>query len=227
MPERPSPARPVSREEAFALVAANVAAAAKGVEHAALLVTSPGEGEGKTSTAVHLAAALATAGQRVVLADLDLRNPAAHRPFGLANPRGATEVLLGELPLSEVLQHVTLPAPGGVARQLALLPAGRCSADAATLLGGERAAPLLDALTASADIVVLDTPPVLAVADALQLARLTWAALLVVQPRRTSSESVRQARDALRASGTNLLGVVMSGTDPRRGYGYRYAPGRG
>lgn len=220
----------VQRDEAFRVLANNVAVAMARFEANSVAVTSAGAGEGKTAVAVNLARAMAQAGRRVVLVDFDLRHPEAHSQLGAANDEGVSDVLCDRLPLQRCLQFVEVgTSPLGTTRGLYLVAAGPAVDDPSELLGSRRAARLLAALAEQADVLVADTPPVLPVADTLALARLVGGVVLVVDPRRTSPAAARRARDALARSGARTLGVVINRFEPRRAhldaadaYGYGY-----
>ncbi len=183
-------------------------------------VTSPAAAEGKTTTLANLAVTLATAGERVVVVDCDLRRPRIHDFFGLANTVGFTSVLLGDLPMSAALQSVAGQ------EGLTVLASGPIPPNPAELLAGYRAREVLIALQANADIVLLDCPPVLPVTDAAVLAGRVDATVLVATAGTTSRKAVQQACETLRQVQAPLVGAVLNGVgagDGRYGYAYSYA----
>lgn len=208
----------------------NVVVATAGLPVRSIAVTSAVAGEGKTSVAVNLARALAIGGQRVVLVDLDLRNPAVHLRLGAHDEAGVTDALLDRRPLRDCLQYVEVgTGPLGGPRGMYVLPAGPAVDDPAELLATRRTARMLEALCTESDVCVCDTPPVLPVADTLQIARLVSGVILVVEPGRTATAAARRARDALARSQARLLGVVINKFEARRApvdeavaYGYGY-----
>lgn len=217
-------------EEAYRVLRSNLNVALSDLERATVIVTSAQAGEGKTATTVNLARAMALAGQRVVLADLDLRHPDVHRWFGLDNEVGVTEILLGRATVEESLRYVELASGSAGARGLYLLSTGRPVPNPAELLGSRRMAQLLEALASSAGIVLVDTPPVLPVADTLVIGRMAAGAILVVEARKTPVAAIQRAKDALTRSQTRLLGVVVNkllAKDADLGYGYGYGYGYG
>ena len=173
-----------------------------------LLVTSPAASEGKTTVAANLATTLAQQGLRVALLDGDLRRPRLHGVFGVARTPGLNEVLQGEAALEEGLRPTSVPG-------LHLLPAGRLVAHVSELLGGAAMGRLLRELNARFDVVVVDTPPVLAAADAEILATQADAVLVVLRAGQTERQSARYAMQQLRAIGARIVGAVLNDPDEK------------
>ncbi len=168
-----------------------------------LLLTAAEATPEKTLTAANLAVTMAQAEQRVLLVDCDLRQPMLHTIFGLTNEQGLTSAILDqEAPLA--IQPTVVPG-------LSLLPSGPLPPRPADLLGSRRMEGLLARLRQAADLVIFDTPPVLAVTDALVLSTRVDGVLLVVQSGRSRRDQVREARQKLEKVKANLLGVVLSG----------------
>jgi non-specific protein-tyrosine kinase len=224
MPSRPAPPSTTSSDEAFRILRSNLLVSLQDLERPTVLVTSAQEGEGKTVTSVRLARSLALAGKRVVLVDLDLRHPDVHRWLGVDNERGVVDVLLGKAALEDCLQYVPVdPGRDHQPRGLYVLPTGPTTSNPAELLGSRRTAQMLDALAQQADIVLLDSPPVLPVADALVIGRMVAGAVLVIETRGTTVPVIQQAKDALTRSQTRLLGVILNKVrDEDLVYGYGY-----
>jgi succinoglycan biosynthesis transport protein ExoP len=178
-----------------------------------VLVTSAGRGEGKTTVAATLAAALAQLGKEVVLISGDLRHPRVHALFGMDNDRGLGQVLTGEAPLSEALRHASIPFP-----YLRVLPSGPVMGilDPVDLLQSNR---MLDILVqcSVADFVLIDSAPILDVADSLVLAEMVDGIVFVADAQKGNRAAVVQARDQLRQVRGRVLGGVLKGYDPRRG----------
>ena len=181
-----------------------------------LLVTSSGPGEGKSTTTANLAVVLAQTGQRVIVVDTDLRRPVQHKVFGVPNNVGMTTALLaGEnVSLEGYLQPTEMET-------LSVLTSGPIPPNPSELLGSHRMENLVSTLTQSADIVLFDSPPVLAVTDAVVMARHVDGVLLVVDAGQTNEHSLALATGELQKSGVNLLGVALNRLDTRRG-GYYY-----
>lgn len=181
-----------------------------------LVVTSALAAEGKTTTAANLAVVLAQDGKRVVLVDADLRRPNIHRLLGLPNRAGLTIALVDD------------PAAlGGYVRDtevdnLRVLTAGPVPPNPQEMLGSKRMADVLDKLKEDADVVIIDTPPALAVSDAKVLATRTDGVLLVVNTGHTRRGAVQQAVEGMRKVGANLVGGVLNMVPTRKGGGYYY-----
>ena len=203
-----------TRDEAFRVLRSNLLVAIDDLANPIVVVTSAQAGEGKTSTSVMLARSLALAGPRVVLVDLDLRRPDAHRLLGADNVPGVSDVLRDRREIEECLQFLPPPKGSPSASGLYFLPAGNAAPNPTELLGTPRAGRLLDALAQEADIVLLDSPPVLPVADTLVIGRLAAGAVLVVESRRTPVQMVNRAKAALIRNQTRILGVVLNQLRP-------------
>jgi len=202
--------------EAYRVIRTNLSFSLAVKPRATLLVTSPSPGEGKTTTAVNGAIVAAQQGQRVVLVDADLRRAQVHEVFGLSQRPGLTDVLAGGARLDEVL--VSTDVEG-----LDCVPSGALPPNPAELLGAERMEALLAELAARYDRVIVDSPPVLAVADASILVQRLGAALMVVRAGGTDRRALVDAIERLSAVGGDVLGVVVNALKPGgRGY-YYYA----
>lgn len=183
--------------------------------------TSAGAGEGKTTTSSNMAVALARAGRTVLLIDCDLRRPRLHHFFGLDNVNGFTSVLLGETSLDEaIIQIEEIP-------RLAVLPSGPPPPAPSELLSTRAAEDQLRSLTDFYDYVIIDSPPLLPVADSVVLAGYTDAVVLVANPKSTTKRSLHRAVELLHQVNAPVAGTVFNGIDPQDtyaygGYGYRY-----
>jgi capsular exopolysaccharide synthesis family protein len=187
-----------------------------------ILITSASGSEGKSSTVANLAVVLAKAGERVVVVGCDLRRPRIGGFFGCRETPGLTNVLLGQEDLKQVLQ----PVPNNPG--LALLPTGLIPPNPAELLGSEKAAGIFRMLAQGFDTVLIDSPPLLPVADSQILASYADAILLVVSVGDTSEAELSRANELLTQVGARPTGVVMnkivrhSGAATEYGYGYGY-----
>lgn len=180
-------------------------------------VTSPMTSEGKTTTVVNLAVALARAGQRVIVIDCDLRRPRVHTFLGLDPDPGFTSVLLGEMPLEKALR----PIPE--VEELRVLTAGPIPPNPSELLSGRRVIELFEALKADSDFVLIDSPPVLPVSDATVIATRVDATLVVVRDNTTLRKHLSRSLELLHQLDAIVIGTVLNGVaEAEVGYGYQY-----
>lgn len=169
-----------------------------------LLVTSPGPGEGKSTTAANLAVVFGLAGSRVALIDADLRRPSLHRIFGIPNTAGLTNLLASKgIPLNEAIQRTAY-------ERVWLLPSGPIPGNPSELLGSGRMNALLEAIEEQVDIVIMDTPPALAVTDAALLSSIVSASVVVVRQGKTRSNELKSAVERLAVAGRPIAGVVIN-----------------
>lgn len=179
-----------------------------------LCVTSSLPGEGKTSLCLWLARSMAAA-RRIVVVDCDLRRPRLAPMAGVAAGPGLTDVLAGEVPLAEALMPAGTP-------NLSLLPGRAVGGIAPDVLAGHAMRTLLTGLRTQFDVVLLDTPPVLPVADARLLAPLSDAVLFAVRWETTPDTAARQGLRHLEAAGAPPPGVVLTQIDLRKQASYGY-----
>jgi tyrosine-protein kinase Etk/Wzc len=173
-----------------------------------LLVTSPGVHEGKTTVVLNLAGVLLETSRRLLLIDADLRQPALHRALGMPNEHG----------LADMLQEGETAWAGGfreVAPGLDFLPAGIKPAHPSALLASPQVAHVVELARQRADLVLIDSPPVLAVADSLPLTTLVDGVLLVVRAGVTQRSALVQAKQQLDRIGAPLIGIVLNGLSQR------------
>ncbi|HKY34252.1 MAG TPA: polysaccharide biosynthesis tyrosine autokinase [Candidatus Polarisedimenticolia bacterium] len=180
-----------------------------------ILVTSARKGEGKSTTLMNLACAIAAAGKRVIVVDTDLRNPTLQRILGLRLASGVTSVLAGEKSLDEALQATVHPG-------LRLLPAGPIPPNPAELLHSHAMRELIRELESRADLVIFDTPPALLVADAMLLAGELDAAIIVAESGGVSRKAVQQVVESLQKAQARILGVILNKTAESPGSYYNY-----
>lgn len=184
-----------------------------------LQVTSASAAEGKTTTVTNLAVVLARAEDRqVVVVDCDLRRPRLHEFLDLPAEIGFTSVLLGEVPLSAALQ----PFPGEAG--LSVLVSGPIPSDPSELLASRRTAEVLSSLRANGALVLIDTPPVLPVTDALVVSKWADATLLVTASGSTTRRQVQRALELLAQVEAPVVGSVLNKA-PAGGTGYGYGYG--
>jgi succinoglycan biosynthesis transport protein ExoP len=184
-----------------------------------LLIASAQNGEGKTTTALNLAQALAQRKGPVLIMDCDLRKGGVAQALGIRNHKGLSNVLSGELDVSQVAQQYA-PQPN-----LWVLTSGPVPFNPVRLLASQNMATLLDRLAESFEYVIIDSPPVLAVTDAAILSCLVDGVLLVAASGSTERGGLVRTRRILVGAGARILGIAVNKLDPRSpGYGnYAYS----
>ena len=181
-----------------------------------LLITSAQPGEGKSTSSLALARALARVGERVLLIDADLRNPSLHKVLGLPNEQGLSSLLIGDASLAPLVQATPTA-------NLSLLPVGQIPPNPAELLSGPGFERVLRDALAAFDHVVLDGPPILGLADAPLLASMVEGTVFVMEAGRTRATQARHALDRLFAIRAPVVGAILTKFDTQRsGYGYGY-----
>lgn len=212
---------PDSREaEAFRTVRTALFFGRPKDEARTILVTSPAPGEGKTMVVSNLGIAIAQAGQRTLIVDTDFRRPTLHKIFGLNRfAKGLSAVLAGQMGPDEAIEHL------GMAN-LEVLTCGPDVPNPAELLNSNGFAEIVKALAQRYDRVLIDSPPVIAVADAQILSALCDVTVLVLRAQQSTRRVSMQACDSLAGVGGKILGVVVNDV-PRKSdrYGYSSAYG--
>jgi succinoglycan biosynthesis transport protein ExoP len=183
-----------------------------------ILVTSPGRGEGRSTTAANLAVVLAQAGKRVVLVSSDLRQPKLHLMLGTAGEPGLSELLAGGQGDAVALLRQTREA------NLRLLPSGAPPPNPTELLESPRLAQILQQLADVCDAVVLDSPPVLSAADATILGARADGVILVAEAGRTRGDALQRSVATLIHGAATILGVVIIKRSRWSGDGQYYIP---
>lgn len=181
-----------------------------------LAVTSPGPGEGKSTITANLAMAMAQAGVSTVVIDADLRRPNQHRIFDVSNERGLTTLLTK----SERSWHsCTTPILGN---DLTLIPSGPLPPNPSDLLSLDTLQKLIKEISQEVDLVLIDTPPMLAVSDPLVIAKEVDSVMLVAHSGHTRTDALRRASNALAQCGVNILGLVLNQQTGKEGQSYDY-----
>ncbi len=190
----------------------------------ALLVTSSVAQEGKTTVALNLASAYALGGFRTILVEADLRRPSLHRVFGMYGTRGLTTVIVGSVPLDEAILHTET-------RNLSILLAGAIPPNPVELLASEQLLDVLTRLKMMFDVVIVDSPPLVPVADPAALAGRCDGVVIVTRAGRTDRRRLVEAAHVIEHAGGRLLGVALNFLSPGDSaydygyysYGYRSA----
>ena len=181
-----------------------------------LLVTSSVPNEGKTATALSIVCQTSQSGQRCIVVDCDLRQSAIHVHLGAPNQLGLSDYLLGRARLEEVVEADT-------ASKVHFIAAGARAPNPTDLLGSAQMRRLVKALSETYDLVILDTPPVLAVSDALVMVRHVDATLFLIRWEKTRRQAAMSGLKLTLEAGANLAGVVMTQVDVKRHAQYNYA----
>ena len=166
-------------------------------------MTSTGPGEGKSVVASNVGIGLAQAGQRVLLIDADMRHPQIHERFGQTSELGLSNLTVGNAKVSEVVRKTTVPG-------LWILPSGKVPPNPAELLSSQRFQVFLSSLDEHFDWVIIDTPPVLPVADATIVAHVVTGVLFVVGAEMTNRRAADVALEQLTQANARFAGAVLN-----------------
>ena len=205
-------------------------------EVSTVLITSGVEAEGKSTVAGNLAIALARSGKRVCLVDLDLRRPYIHRFFHLLHGRGITDVALGQVTLDDALTEIDMARSASVTSDgdegcLHVLASGPLPPDPGEFVGTPKLASILAELRNRYDMVVIDSPPLLRVGDAMTLSSRADGLILLTRLNVVKRSTLRELSRILDSVPTAKLGYVVTGSQREAGYsgsyGYGYGYGKG
>jgi len=190
-----------------------------GIQARVLAITSASPSEGKSTVTSNLAAALADINQKVLLIDADMRRPRLHHVFGVSNEEGLSTILKEQRPISGrpgSPMVVETEVPG-----LCIMSSGPAISNASNLLYSPRLAELLRAARAEFDYILIDTPPMLQIADARIIAQHCDSVIMVVRAGKTTRDAAKAARQKFLQDGTPVLGVILNDWVPgQNGYGY-------
>lgn len=179
-----------------------------------IVVTSSEPGEGKSTTAANLAISFAKDGKRVIIIDCDLRKPVVHKEFGISNSVGLSEFLIGKVEFNKVVyKHES---------GLHVMPSGTIPPNPAEMVASKAMEHLLNQLEDKYDYIILDAPPVNAVADPKILSTKVDGTILVVKYGYAKKEGVIEASKNLKVVNANIIGVVFNGEEQRRSGYYHY-----
>ncbi len=202
--------------EAYRTLRTNIQFAGLDARCRSIVITSATAGEGKTTSAANFGVVSAQAGSRICLVDSDLRRPALHRTFGVDNKRGLTTALLEGLAFATIAQPTRIP-------NLWLLPSGPLPPNPAELVASKRMRELLEGAAADYDMVICDSPPVIAVSDGVNLSAQCDGVIMTVRVGMVAHEVVRRAIEQIEAVKGRILGVLLNSVNLNRdGYYYPY-----
>ncbi|WP_318842012.1 CpsD/CapB family tyrosine-protein kinase [Priestia megaterium] len=208
-----SPKDPVA--EQYRTIRTNIQFSGADEDIKSLVLTSSGPAEGKSTTAANLATVYAQQGLNVLLIDGDLRKPTAHYTFRLENHTGLTNVLTRQSSLGQAVQSTEVP-------NLYVLTSGPIPPNPSELLASMQMGEVLSEMKEQFDMVIFDTPPILAVADAQILANQVDASLLIVSSAKTEKDAALKAKDLLTQAKSKLLGAVLNNRKMNEGNYYYY-----
>ncbi len=179
-------------------------------ESKTLLITSPSQGDGKSTLVSNLAIAMAQAGQRTLILDADFRMPTQHKIFQAEDSIGLSSVLAGKRTIDQVIQRTSI-------KGLDVLPAGPVPLNPAEILNSQAFADVLENLRMKYDHVLVDSPPVMPVTDARILGAMCDVTLLVVRAAKTTRAAGLHAREGLASVGANIVGTVVNDVPRAKG----------
>ena len=189
----------------------------RGEGHKVIQITSPDPGDGKSTLSSNLAVCMAQSGKRVLLVDADFRRPRVHKLFGADSTCGLSSVIKGTADLSEAVVQTDLD-------NLYLLPCGPRPTNPSELLTSSRFSEMIHVLREQYDIVLIDTPPVLAVTDPCVVAPRVDGVVMLIRITKHVRPHAKRALESLESLGANLLGIVVNGVGGARpGVGYGFA----
>lgn len=207
------PKSPIS--EQYRTIRTNIQFSSVDKDVHSMLVTSSGPGEGKSTTAANMAVVFAQQGKKVLFIDADLRKPTVHYTFNLTNTFGLTNVLTKQAELKDTVASTD-------EKNLYVLPSGPIPPNPAELLGSKAMDELMETLKNQYDIVLFDTPPLLAVTDAQILANRCDGTVLVVSSGKTEIEQATKAKEMLVAVNATILGTVLNNKKANENLYYYY-----
>ena len=202
--------------EAYRVIRTSVQFAQAGKELKTIAITSCTPNEGKSMTVANLAIVLTQAGKSVLLMDCDMRNPTVHKNFNLSNKVGLSSCISMGTALADAVQATGIEG-------LDALTGGVIPPNPSELLGSEQMKNLLQRAKEQYDYVLIDTPPVMPVTDALIVSRFVDGMILVIASAEVKVEMARDVKNQLVNAGANILGVVLNKVrSEHHGYGYGY-----
>ena len=195
--------------EAYRVLRTNLIFSSAETSGRAIVISSANPGEGKTTTVANLASSLALYGAKVLAVDADLRRPTMHQHFGIPKTPGLSDLIVGKCQASEAIQTTRF-------KGLQVLPCGYVPPNPAELLGSAAMKQVVDALRSHYDRVLIDTPPILAMADTPVLCPLVEGVILVIGAEVSGRPAIQRAVDQITSVGGKVLGVVLNKVDLER-----------
>ncbi|WP_026298180.1 CpsD/CapB family tyrosine-protein kinase [Cohnella laeviribosi] len=208
-----NPRSPIS--EAYRSLRTNVDFSSVDQKMQVIMVTSAGPGEGKSTTIGNLAVAYAQAERKVLLIDADMRKPIEHHTFEVSNRRGLSSILSQQCTVDEAIQPTKIPG-------LSVITSGPIPPNPAEMVASQRMSNLIDELRRRFDVILIDSPPTLAVTDAQLLSTRCDGVVLVLDQGKVKREIALKAKEGLVKVGAKLLGVVLNNVKRKKSEGYYY-----
>lgn len=212
-----TPKSPIA--EQYRTIRTNIQFSSVDNELQTIIVTSAGPGEGKSTTTANLAVVFAQQGKRVLLVDADLRKPTVHYTFRLENHVGLSNVLTRQASLEDAINPTTQD-------KLWVLTSGPIPPNPSELLGSKGMISLIELAKNEFDVIILDTPPVLAVTDSQILSNYADGVVLVVSSGKTETDAAKRAKDLLVSAKAKILGVVLNNKKQAESNYYYYYGGK-
>ena len=201
--------------EAFRTLRTNVQFTSVDSETKKIMVTSAGPREGKSSTVANLAVSIAQTGKTVLVVDADLRNPTQHKLFGCDNVQGLSVALVQDQDNRSYVRETAVPG-------LQLITGGPIPPNPAELVGSKRMKRLIEEFSEEFDIILIDTPPIVAVTDAAILAQEVDGVILVLASGEVNKDFAQRAKEQLDKVGAKILGAVLNKADMKTSEYYYY-----
>lgn len=208
-----NPKSPIS--ESYRTLRTNISFSAADNEVKVIMVTSASPGEGKSTTAANIAVTYAQAGHKVMVLELDLRKPTVHKTFNVTNRAGISHVLTKQADLEEVIRATDIP-------NIDIISSGPIPPNPAELLGSNQLIRVLSELKQVYDMIILDTPPLLAVTDAQLVATNCDGVILVVDSGQVKRSAAMDAKEKLDRVNAKILGVVLNNVKKKKNDNYYY-----
>jgi tyrosine-protein kinase Etk/Wzc len=207
------PKSPVS--EAYRTLRTNIQFKNKQTKQHTILVTSAAPKEGKSTTVANLAITMAQMGNETILIDGDLRRPVIHSIFNMKKENGLTNYLIGNGTLEEIIRPTFVD-------HLVVIPSGPLPPNPSELLGSDEMKKLLEELKKKFEVILFDSPPVIAVTDAAILSMLVDGIVLVIKAHQTHREAIKRAKSLLDTAEAKIFGSLLNGVNIQKTYGTNY-----
>lgn len=201
--------------EAYRGIRTSILFSSAETEPQVILVSSAGPQEGKTITSTNLAVAMAQSGNKVVMLDCDMRRPKVHKIFGMSKDQGMSNILVGNKDLNGIIIPTQVP-------NLDVIPSGPIPPNPSEILGSTRMTKLIEDLKKDYSRIIIDSPPITAVTDAVVLSKCVDGVVIVVRANDTAREIVKNGVNQLQAVGAHVLGAVLNGVDMGKDSYYYY-----